>query len=441
MKIRRSSPLLILAVCVAVTLATLLTTGVLAQTTTLPATLNGSVDACDTLSSFGRYESIEVTTDLAGSYTITETIGGSAFQTRVYRAAFDPFTLAGQGFFVNDSETFVQLESATVTIVVIGTNGASGPWEVRLEGPAGSTITLGSSSITFDCDNPFVSISGEIDDCDANSTFGRYESIVVIRNVVGSYTIAEIIGANTFETRVYLGPFDPFTLNGQGFVVNGSETSIQPSAGVPITIVVVGTGGATGPWQITIQGPQADSIELGDSTITFGCTTPTPTNTPTETPSSTPTETNTTDPLATATPTPTDTPSPTLDPSITFTATFTPSPTNTVDPLATATPTATLGASLTPTLPPPPACPYPLVNGSVQGRMISSTIALYEPNAGSTTDVIVPVGSSWWIIDTVPGYYQLWIACEAQPIWVQALLMIPNFDAVWNGAPLPDAGG
>jgi hypothetical protein len=75
--------------------------------------------------------------------------------------------------------------------------------------------------------------------------------------------------------------------------------------------------------------------------------------------------------------------------------------------------------------------------GAVQGRMISSTIALWEPNAGSTTDVIIPVGSSWWIIDVAPGFYRLWIACEAQPVWVSAFLMTPNYDSVWQGQPLP----
>jgi hypothetical protein len=66
--------------------------------------------------------------------------------------------------------------------------------------------------------------------------------------------------------------------------------------------------------------------------------------------------------------------------------------------------------------------------------------ALYDPDPGAITDVVVRAGTSWWIIDTAPGYYRIWITCDATPVWVPSFLMTPNYDEVWNGAPLPPAG-
>lgn len=72
--------------------------------------------------------------------------------------------------------------------------------------------------------------------------------------------------------------------------------------------------------------------------------------------------------------------------------------------------------------------------------MIVTLFTLYEPNDGATTDVVIRAGTSWWIIGTAPGYCRIWISCAATPVWVPSFLMIPNYDEVWNGAPLPPAG-
>lgn len=343
---------------------------------------------------------------------------------------------------------------------------------------------------------PPVSVSGQLDTCDPtyNRLFNTtvislvgsavfYEIQIFTVTVSGAYTVS--MDASTIadaHASIYQESFNPATpLINVVAVDDDSGPGVNPAfnginllgGGIYFLVTSTLNNGQTGTYTWTMSG--VGEVIVGSSTITLGCpvptntptetSTPTPTETPTptptvtptetpsETPSPTPTGTLTETPSATATPTPTDTaestatptatftPSPTLDPSITFTATFTFTATATVDPLATATPTATasatIGATLTPTLPPPPACPYPLVTGAVQGRMISSTIALWEPNAGSTTDVIIPIGSSWWIIDVAPGFYKLWIACEAQPVWVSAFLMTPNYDAVWQGQPLP----
>ncbi|MFN8531860.1 MAG: CSLREA domain-containing protein, partial [Anaerolineae bacterium] len=149
--------------------------------------------------------------------------------------------------------------------------------------------------------------------------------------------------------------------------------------------------------------------------------TDTATDTPTPTVTSTATDTPTDTPTATVTDTATDTPTAT----VTGTATDTPSVTPTIDPsLATLTPTATNTG--TPTVPAPGVpCRNPLPIGSVQGRVIVTLFAYYDPNPNATSDVVIPGGTSWWIIDTQPGYYRIWITCEATPVWVPVFLMTP----------------
>ncbi|MFN8530808.1 MAG: choice-of-anchor Q domain-containing protein [Anaerolineae bacterium] len=198
-----------------------------------------------------------------------------------------------------------------------------------------------------------------------------------------------------------------------------------------------------------------------DTPTNTATATDTATNTPTETATATPTETSTgtqtpTDTAtntatATATDTATDTPTstPTDTPSATASATSSNTPTETATVTETSTATATLDLSLptatptatqtgTPTVPAPGVpCTNPLPIGSVQGRVIVTLFAYYNPNPASTTDIVIPGGTSWWIIGTEPGYYHIWIACEATPVWVPVFLMTPNYDSVWLGHPLP----
>jgi hypothetical protein len=83
------------------------------------------------------------------------------------------------------------------------------------------------------------------------------------------------------------------------------------------------------------------------------------------------------------------------------------------------------------------AVSYP--EGSTQGRLTESVVALYEPLAEATTTIVLPAGTAWWIMDAQDGFYQLWIACNASPVWVPVAMMAPNQDPPWNGAPLPPA--
>ena len=86
-------------------------------------------------------------------------------------------------------------------------------------------------------------------------------------------------------------------------------------------------------------------------------------------------------------------------------------------------------------------CPSQIPDGSVQGRIPQTINALFEPNADAITDVVLPAGSSWWIIGAEGGFYELWITCDASPVWVAAGDVTPNYDVPWNGAPLPSSGG
>ncbi|GEM_PF-2178121 len=175
-----------------------------------------------------------------------------------------------------------------------------------------------------------------------------------------------------------------------------------------------------------------------DINVGTATNTPTPTNTAadTATPTSTPTDTTVAD---TATPTNTATDTPVGD-----TATPTSTPTDTVAP-DTATPTATdtgvVVSTDTPTstatIAPERLCLVTLPVGAVQGRMKASALAFWAPDPSTMTTVLLPAGSSWFIINEENGFYELWIACQANPVWIPIELLEPNYDAVWQGAPLP----
>ncbi len=85
-------------------------------------------------------------------------------------------------------------------------------------------------------------------------------------------------------------------------------------------------------------------------------------------------------------------------------------------------------------------CLVPLPSTAVQGRLLESTVALYGPNPDETTNIILAAGGSWWVIGAQNGFYELWIACAANPLWVPASTLGPNYDSGWGGDPLPDAG-
>ena len=86
-------------------------------------------------------------------------------------------------------------------------------------------------------------------------------------------------------------------------------------------------------------------------------------------------------------------------------------------------------------------CAYPHI-GDVQGTVLGSPITYYEPslNAETIPPVVLRPNQSWWIVDARDGFYEVFITCGAPLVWVTADALGPNFDAVWQGRPLPDAG-
>ena len=85
-------------------------------------------------------------------------------------------------------------------------------------------------------------------------------------------------------------------------------------------------------------------------------------------------------------------------------------------------------------------CPVQIPAGSVQGRIPATVNALFEPRSDAGSNVVLPAGSSWWIIDVQGSFYKLWIACQASPVWVAAEAVTPNYDPSWGGAALPNTG-
>ncbi|MBK9746324.1 MAG: hypothetical protein IPO91_06035 [Chloroflexi bacterium] len=86
-------------------------------------------------------------------------------------------------------------------------------------------------------------------------------------------------------------------------------------------------------------------------------------------------------------------------------------------------------------------CDYPH-EGDVQGTVLGSPLTYYEANLNAETipAVVLRPDQTWWIVDARDGFYQVFITCGAPLVWVTADSLGPNFDDVWRGRPLPDAG-
>ncbi|MBW4436724.1 MAG: hypothetical protein KME04_06295 [Pleurocapsa minor GSE-CHR-MK-17-07R] len=310
-----------------------------------------------------------------------------------------------------------------------------------------------------------------------------YETQQFTVSVSGTYSL-EMTSTTIPDAHasLYNGPFNPASAltniqavdDDSGPGVNPGFLDVSLSQGVTYTLVSTTlTNGMTGTYSWTLAGN--GGVTLGSNSITPDCNTPTHTLTPSVTPSATITLTpsNTMDPsqTPTASPTPSLTPSETLDPSITPTVTLTPSatihvsqtptasptpsltPSETLDPSitpsVTLTPSATVDSSITPTptltptvtntsdlvtevvpsltptapVQPSQPCRFPLPEGTSQGRVLVTVLAYYDPNPGATTDIIVPGDTTWYVIDTAPGYYRIWIDCLGTPLWIPSFLM------------------
>ncbi|MBK9748371.1 MAG: hypothetical protein IPO91_16575 [Chloroflexi bacterium] len=87
-----------------------------------------------------------------------------------------------------------------------------------------------------------------------------------------------------------------------------------------------------------------------------------------------------------------------------------------------------------------PICLVPLPTTAVQGRLAQTTPTYAVASLDTPTTIMLPAGTAWYVIAGESGFYRLWIACGATPLWVPASVVTPNYDAPWNGAPLPASG-
>jgi len=88
-------------------------------------------------------------------------------------------------------------------------------------------------------------------------------------------------------------------------------------------------------------------------------------------------------------------------------------------------------------------CPYPPSPLLGQLRINGAVTTYWAPrlNAATTNPAVtLDVGTSWWILEARDGFYKVFIACYAQYVWVTPDQVGPNFDVVWRGRALPDAG-
>jgi len=63
-------------------------------------------------------------------------------------------------------------------------------------------------------------------------------------------------------------------------------------------------------------------------------------------------------------------------------------------------------------------CVAPIPSGASLTTVINTTTALWGPDAGDTTNVVLPAGSTWFVIGTQDGFDKLFITCQANPVWV-----------------------
>jgi hypothetical protein len=79
----------------------------------------------------------------------------------------------------------------------------------------------------------------------------------------------------------------------------------------------------------------------------------------------------------------------------------------------------------------------PLTSTSVIGAFVADAPTSWTP--GQLTDplVTIPAGKTAWVLgqDASGQYYKIVWVCDL--LWVQKSTMGPNYDAVWNGRPLP----
>ncbi|MFN8451029.1 MAG: hypothetical protein U0521_21240 [Anaerolineae bacterium] len=65
------------------------------------------------------------------------------------------------------------------------------------------------------------------------------------------------------------------------------------------------------------------------------------------------------------------------------------------------------------------ACTYPLPAGSVVYSVPAGAPAFYDADLGTKVNFDLPAGT-WWISEFTGDFAKVWIACQAQPIYIPA---------------------
>ena len=80
---------------------------------------------------------------------------------------------------------------------------------------------------------------------------------------------------------------------------------------------------------------------------------------------------------------------------------------------------------------------YPLPDYAVVGTFTQNTTLLFAPDANATTDTVMEVGKSLWVIgiNEAGTFYK--VLLSGQPAWVPVGTIGPTYDDTWNGTPLP----
>ena len=74
---------------------------------------------------------------------------------------------------------------------------------------------------------------------------------------------------------------------------------------------------------------------------------------------------------------------------------------------------------------------------AVVGAFVVDTVAYFAPQADAATEIVIEAGKTMWVygVDESGMYYKVMLS--GKYFWVPVGTLGPNYDEVWNGAPLP----
>jgi hypothetical protein len=79
----------------------------------------------------------------------------------------------------------------------------------------------------------------------------------------------------------------------------------------------------------------------------------------------------------------------------------------------------------------------PIPPYAVVGTFVTTTVALFAPDAAAVTEHEIQAGTSVWVYGMDESGQFYYVMMSGQFFWVPAATLGPNYDDVWQGAPLP----